>query len=397
MKKRLLLLLIAATPLLSFAQESTALIVQEKNTSWSGYVTNRFWDNWFISIGAGGEVYFGQSDSQGKFGKRIAPAFDFSVGKWIVPTIGLRAQVSGFKLRGYTYDPNNMYVSSGPDNDGLFKQSWKQFNVHGDVLLNLSNWIGGYRYDRFYEAIPYLGFGIMHACTSADNNVFTANAGLINKMRLSDAFDLNVEIRGSVFEKKFAGEPGGKRANGILTVTAGFSYKFKNREFKRNIPVAPVVMAEDIAWAATAKQLETTQAQLANQIAYNNQLNNELNRVKAEKQAVKVEKEIIAAPRAIFFNINKADITAKDKVNLEYMAEQMKANPEKRYTIVGYADKATGTPEFNLQLSQRRAENVYNVLTKDFGVNPNQLKVEYKGGVSDLFDGNPLNRVAIIE
>lgn len=397
MKKRLLLLLIAATPLMSFAQESTALVVQEKNTSWSGYVTNRFWDNWFISIGAGGEVYFGQNDSQGKFGKRIAPAFDFSVGKWIVPTIGLRAQVSGFKLRGYTYDPNNMYVSSGPNNDGLFKQSWKQFNVHGDVLLNLSNWIGGYRYDRFYEAIPYLGFGIMHACTSADNNVFTANAGLINKMRLSDAFDLNIEIRGSVFEKKFAGEPGGKRANGILTVTAGFSYKFKNREFKRNIPVAPVVMAEDIAWAATAKQLETTQAQLADQIAYNNQLNNELNRVKAEKQAVKVEKEIIAAPRAIFFNINQANITAKDKVNLEYLAEQMKANPDKRYTIVGYADKATGTPQFNLQLSQKRAENVYNVLTKEFGVNPNQLKVEYKGGVSDLFDGNSLNRVAIIE
>ncbi len=391
------MLLIAATPLMSFAQESTALIVQEKNTSWSGYVTNRFWDNWFISIGAGGEVYFGQNDSHGKFGKRIAPAFDFSVGKWFVPTLGLRAQVSGFKLRGYTYDPNNMYVSGGPDKDGLFKQSWKQFNVHGDVLLNLSNWIGGYRYDRFYEAIPYLGFGIMHACTSADNNVFTANAGLINKMRLSDAFDLNVEIRGSVFEKKFAGEPGGKRANGILTVTAGFSYKFKNREFKRNIPVEPVVMAEDIAWAATAKQLETTQAQLADQIAYNNQLNNELNRVKAEKQAVKVEKEVIAATRAIFFNINKSNITAKDKVNLEYLAEQMKANPDKRYTIVGYADKATGTPEFNLRLSQKRAENVYNVLTKDFGVNPSQLKVEYKGGVSDLFDGNSLNRVAIIE
>lgn len=397
MKKKLLLLLIAATPLLSFAQESTALIVQEKNTSWSGYVTNRFWDNWFISIGAGGEMYFGQNDSQGKFGKRIAPAFDFSVGKWIVPTIGLRAQVSGFKLKGYTYDRNNMYVNGSPDKDGLFKQSWNQFNVHGDVLLNLSNWIGGYRYDRFYEAIPYLGFGIMHACTSASNNVFTANAGLINKMRLSDAFDLNLEIRGSVFEKKFAGEPGGKRANGILTVTAGFSYKFKNREFKRNIPVAPVVMAEDIAWAATAKQLETTRAQLADQIAYNNQLTNELNRVKAEKQAVKVEKEIVAAPRAIFFNINQANITGKDKVNLEYMAEQMKADPNKHYTIVGYADKATGTPQFNLQLSKKRAENVYNVLTKEFGVNPAQLKVEYKGGVKDLFDGNSLNRVAIIE
>lgn len=397
MKKKLLMLLIAATPLMSFAQESTEIIVQEKNTPWSGYVTNRFWDNWFISVGAGGQVYFGQNDSQGKFGKRIAPAFDFSVGKWFVPTIGIRAQVNGFKLKGFTYDPNNMYATGKPDKDGLYKQSWKQFNVHGDVLLNLSNWIGGYRFDRFYEAIPYLGFGIMHACTSADNNVFTANAGLINKMRLSDAFDLNVEVRGAVFEKKFAGEPGGKRANGILTVTAGFSYKFKNRLFKRNIPAAPIVMAEDIAWAATAKQLETTQAQLADQIAYNDQLTGELNRMKAEKQAVKVEKEVIVAPRAFFFTINKADITAKDKVNLKYLADQMKQNPNKKYTIVGYADKATGTPQFNLRLSQKRAENVYNVLTKDFGVNPSQLKVEYKGGVSDLFDGNSLNRVAIIE
>ena len=221
MKKKLVMLLIAWVPLLSFAQESTETVVQERNTSWSGYVTNGFWDNWFISIGAGGQVYFGQNDSQGKFGKRIAPSFDFSIGKWLVPTIGLRAQVSGFTLKGFTYDPNNMYVTGSPDKDGLYKQNWKQFNVHGDVLLNLSNWIGGYRTDRFYEAVPYLGFGIMHACRSASNNVFTANAGLINKMRLSDAFDLNVEIRGSVFEKKFAGEPGGKRANGILSVTAG--------------------------------------------------------------------------------------------------------------------------------------------------------------------------------
>ena len=265
MKKKLVMLLIAWVPLLSFAQESTEIVVQERNTSWSGYVTNGFWDNWFISIGAGGQVYFGQNDSQGKFGKRIAPSFDFSIGKWLVPTIGVRAQVSGFTLKGFTYDPNNMYATGSPDKDGLYKQNWKQFNVHGDVLLNLSNWIGGYRTDRFYEAIPYLGFGIMHACRSASNNVFTANAGMINKMRLSDAFDLNVEIRGSVFEKKFAGEPGGKRANGILTVTAGFTYKFNERHFQRSMQ--PVVMAEDIALAATTQQLEATRAQLAEQQA----------------------------------------------------------------------------------------------------------------------------------
>ena len=389
------MLLIAWVPLLSFAQESTEVVVQERNTSWSGYVTNGFWDNWFISIGAGGQVYFGQNDSQGKFGKRIAPSFDFSIGKWLVPTIGVRAQVSGFTLKGFTYDPNNMYATGSPDKDGLYKQNWKQFNVHGDVLLNLSNWIGGYRTDRFYEAVPYLGFGIMHACRSASNNVFTANAGLINKMRLSDAFDLNVEIRGSVFEKKFAGEPGGKRANGILTVTAGFTYKFNERHFQRSMQ--PVVMAEDIALAATTQQLEATRAQLAEQQAHNRKLLEDLDRTRAMKQDVKVEKETVMAPLAIFFTINRANITARDKVNLKYVAETIKQNPNKVYTIIGYADKATGTPEFNMQLSHQRAENVFKILTKDYGVNPNQLKVEAKGGVANMFDSNPLNRVTIVE
>ena len=395
MKKKLVMLLIAWVPVLSFAQESTEVVVQERNTSWSGYVTNGFWDNWFISIGAGGQVYFGQNDSQGKFGKRIAPSFDFSIGKWLVPTIGVRAQVSGFTLKGFTYDPNNMYATGSPDKDGLYKQNWKQFNVHGDVLLNLSNWIGGYRTDRFYEAVPYLGFGIMHACRSASNNVFTANAGLINKMRLSDAFDLNVEIRGSVFEKKFAGEPGGKRANGILTVTAGFTYKFNERHFQRSMQ--PVVMAEDIALAATTQQLEATRAQLAEQQAHNRKLLEDLDRTRAMKQDVKVEKETVMAPLAIFFTINRANITARDKVNLKYVAETIKQNPNKVYTIIGYADKATGTPEFNMQLSHQRAENVFKILTKDYGVNPNQLKVEAKGGVANMFDSNPLNRVTIVE
>lgn len=397
MKKTIVMLLIASAPLMTMAQQTTDITVVEKNTGWSGYVTNRFWDNWFISIGAGGQVYFGQNDAQGSFGKRIAPAFDFSVGKWIVPTIGLRAQVNGFKLKAFTYDANNMYATGSPNKDGLYKQNWNQFNVHGDVLLNLSNWIGGYRPDRFYEAVPYLGFGIMHAYTNGSNNVFTANAGLINKMRLSDAFDLNVEVRGAVFEKKFAGEPGGKRANGILTVTAGFSYKFNQRHFKRS--EAPVVMAEDFALAATTQQLQQTQAQLAAQQNQNQQLQAQVSQLQAEvkKAAAATVKQIEVAPRAIFFTINKANLTPKDEINLKFVADQMKQNPNKQYTVVGYADKATGTPAFNMQLSQKRAENVFNLLTKKFGVNPKQLKIEAKGGVDNLFDGNSLNRVAIIE
>ena len=82
---------------------------------------------------------------------------------------------------------------------------------------------------------------------------------------------------------------------------------------------------------------------------------------------------------------------------MKYLAVVFKENHDFEYTIVCYGFNATATTVFNMQLSRKRAENVYNVLTKDFGVNPSQLKVEAKGGVSDLFDSNPLNRVTIIE
>ena len=35
--------------------------------------TNRFFDNWFFSVGGGAQVLFGDQSDLGKFGKRIAP------------------------------------------------------------------------------------------------------------------------------------------------------------------------------------------------------------------------------------------------------------------------------------------------------------------------------------
>ena len=52
--------------------------------------TNHFWDNWFLSVGAGPQVMFGDHDKQIGFGKRISPALDIAVGKWFTPGIGVR-------------------------------------------------------------------------------------------------------------------------------------------------------------------------------------------------------------------------------------------------------------------------------------------------------------------
>lgn len=38
--------------------------------------TNHFWDNWFLSVGAGPQVMFGDHDKQIGLGKRISPALE---------------------------------------------------------------------------------------------------------------------------------------------------------------------------------------------------------------------------------------------------------------------------------------------------------------------------------
>lgn len=392
MKRVFILLCIAALPLWASAQNESNNLETEKGKAWSGFVTNGFWDNWFTSFNFGGQIYFGESDSKASFGKRLTPAFDLSVGKWVLPTIGARVQVGGFTLKGATANAENIYAKGALKN-GYYKQKWQQFNLHVDGLLNLSNWIGGYRTDRFYEAVPFAGFGMIHGCSSVDNTKFMFAAGLINKMRLTDALDVNVEIKGSLVPQAFDGEVGGCKGEGILGVSVGVTYKFKQRNFRRE------KKAETIYTGVSPEMLSAAEAKLAEQIRRADRLQDELNQARKDLEAEKNKaKTIKNAPLAIFFKINKANLTKKELINLEYYANLIKSNPGQVYKVIGYADKATGSAEFNQKLSEKRAQNVADALIKTYGVDAKQLEVIGKGGVANLYKGEvELNRVVIIE
>ena len=70
--------------------------------------------------------------------------------------------------------------------------------------------------------------------------------------------------------------------------------------------------------------------------------------------------------------------------------------PNATYTVNGYADSATGTPEFNKELSLKRAQAVVDVLVKDYGISADRLKISADGGV-DKFGQPILNRVVLVK
>ena len=79
-----------------------------------------------------------------------------------------------------------------------------------------------------------------------------------------------------------------------------------------------------------------------------------------------VVKEVeVAGPRADFFQIGKSKIDVYGMVNIRLAAKILKANPDKKYKVAGYADKATGSDKWNQKLTEARAKAVYDALIID--------------------------------
>jgi Outer membrane protein and related peptidoglycan-associated (lipo)proteins len=111
---------------------------------------------------------------------------------------------------------------------------------------------------------------------------------------------------------------------------------------------------------------------------------------KIVKDTVYIDKPIPTAEvPEVWFHINfivdRWDISKKELVNINAVADLIKSTPNTKYLVCGYADKQTATPAHNLMLSENRANAVYDALVKEFGVDPNQLIKDFKGGVDYMF------------
>lgn len=379
MKKGLLFILLATATMCLNAQE------KEKAAKSYRVETNLFGANWFISGGVGAQMYFGDNDGKADFGKRLAPALDIAVGKWFTPGIGLRLAYNGLQAKGASPSAGGMYVKGGQYSNGYYKQKWNMANFHGDVLFNLSNMFCGYNEDRLYSFIPYVGAGLAVGWTEPRQKNLGINAGLINRFRLSPALDLNVELRGLLMKEAFGGVS--KEAMGGITV--GVTYKFKKRGWDA-VPTVPMV---------PESQLNDMRDRVNTLKGENDALKRDLVEARNKKPEVIVKKEPGFIPRlVVVFNIGKSNISKREYMNIEAMAKGIKANPNKTFTITGYADKGTGSAEYNMKLSKKRAEAVRDLMVNEFGVPASQLKVDYKGGVGNMFyDDAKLSRVAIVE
>jgi OOP family OmpA-OmpF porin len=98
----------------------------------------------------------------------------------------------------------------------------------------------------------------------------------------------------------------------------------------------------------------------------------------------------------VLFDVDKYDITPAAKEGIDKIGKFVTANPSAFAVLFGYTDE-TGKPEYNMELSRRRAESVANYLYNNFELSPDRVIPLWYGAANavasnDSDEGRAKNR-----
>lgn len=212
--------------------------------------------NWFITLEGGPSIFQGDHNVDAVWKDRIYPAFNFSMGKWICPAIGIRAAVDLDMVHSY-YNANAAAPNPLAYRDGVFwygefvhgaspdapyeqapwlyRMRYNAWNFHGDLLLNLSSFMWHPYNRRFWNLIPYVGLGCIVNWDNGSHDWFNYglcwNLGVLNSFRINEHLDLNIDIRVKKFPDDFNCFRQGHPRDGITNVMIGATWHFTKRGF----------------------------------------------------------------------------------------------------------------------------------------------------------------------
>ena len=253
-----------------------------------------------------------------------------------------------------------------------------------DLMADIASIFAGYKYDRTLNPYIFGGVGVNYAFNNdeavavkdkfvdgylwEDNKIspaFRAGAGL--NIRLTDVIALNLRSAIAASLTTTSTLRSGSKADFQIKAVAGLTFSFgKAKPAPAPVPVpapAPVVKPEPEPEPVVEEKVEVVPA-------------------------------FESLSRNILFVINKWDIRESEQLKIDEVVEALKANPDTKVRVSGYADKATGTAKRNKFLSEKRAEVVAEAIVAA-GINKDRIITEYFGDTVNPFETPEENRVAV--
>jgi outer membrane protein OmpA-like peptidoglycan-associated protein len=370
--------------------------------------TVEFRPHWGVKVQGGGAYTLGESS----FADLLSPAAQVSATYNFHPFMGVRFGLSGWQGKG------NLVVV-----DETYKFRFAQ--LHADFVLDLANLIGGFKHDRVWT--PYVFAGLAGAYGFDNYAVgeympdykaalgrywstrpfLAVRAGAGMDFWVAKNVALGLEVNADGYGEAFNSKLSTPKANPDYNFHALLGVKVRfGGNTRPSKAYADKVAAEEAAAAAEAARLAAEKAE-AERLAAEKAEAERIAREKAEAERLAAEKAAAeaaaAAQRAalaaehsdnIFFTIGSFYIRKVEDAKLVKLAEFMKEHTDFNVAIVGYADKATGSPAVNMAISKKRADVVVKRLVA-LGVEEGRISVDCKGDTEQPFEKNDMNRVII--
>jgi outer membrane protein OmpA-like peptidoglycan-associated protein len=332
MKKIFVFLSVMALTMSAFAEETVVTVKNEKE-----YVAPK--SAWFLSV-MGGVNHAGTDVIDlGDFDDNIHGTGTAEIGYRFNPYVSLAGQMQ-----------YNRFGSYNP-----FNGDYRGINdLEAAVILywNLVNTFGGYRADRKNHFYLYGGF----------NSGFTF-AGAHRKYGLTYGFKAGVQYE-RMFKRGWAFIAD---ASWNMLTDKMDCIEYINDNMEKHINVQVGIRKYFGLNRKTAKYYASE--------SYTNYI------TRRDTTVVNQVEEVAAKPQptySCFFTINKIDLNEDSQNSIKQCAAYLKANPGKKVTIFGYADKNTGTAKRNAWLASNRARVVKEALVAE-GVSEDRISCYDEG------------------
>ena len=347
---------------------------------------------WYIQLQVGAQYTLGEID----FSDLISPNVQVALGRQFTPVFGARLAVNAWQSKAGIEAGNTTY-----------KWNWKYVAPGIDLTFNLSNLFCGFNPNRIFNFSVFAGAGANIGWDNQINDINAASAalypyaiatggasentqyawdgtkvrmfgraGIAADFKVSNAVSLGLELNANTLSDRY----NSKKANNwdwYFNALAGLKINLGKTYSTRTIE-APKV-PEKVIERVIERVVEKPVPQVV-----------EPTRAVAETKVEKFRRDIF------YLKAGKTWIDKKSELKkVEEVADYMKEHPNCTVEVTGYADVGTGNPTINRKLSQRRAQAVANMLIRNYGINKNRIKVDYKGDTVQPFAKEIENRVAI--
>ncbi len=334
-----------------------------------------FQPHWYVQP----QVGVGYHSGEAKFSKLLSPTAALSVGRQFSPAFGLRLGASGWQARNWQTHPVAEY-------------KWNYVQANLDATLSLTNLIWGWNPDHKWNVYGLAGVGLNIAFKNDDANRLAAT---------NESAGIPALANGG-FEKLWDGTklfPAGRLGAGVEyalseRIALGLEYnasvlpdkwnskkgKSDNLDWQQNL-----LVGVKIALGPTRKHIRIEEPQPVVEKKPEPVVEKKPEPVVEKKPEPVIEKKpepvVEQKPELkevkVYFGFSSSRIQPSEKSKIDEIAEYMKANPDKKITVTGWASR-TGKWQYNLKLSRWRANAVKKALVAR-GIDGKRIKAEGKG------------------